>query len=257
MTSQTEYVKVILFILVFLAVVFGIIVLFITKSRKKLFEKELEKKDLTISYQKEILLTAIRTQEQERKRIAQDLHDDISSQLNVISLNLHALKSAKKAETEKLEIVDNTLVINNKAIETARKIAHNLLPPVLEKFGLHTALEELVLDFENTKAIQISYQNLADFTAATTEQQLHIFRIIQELISNSIKHGKASQVNIVFAKNECTYTDNGLGLDTTKPEKSMGLGMQNIASRIAFLNGKYSITSSQSAGYSFTFNYKI
>lgn len=257
MAQPNQFVYLILYIILFFVLVFGLIVLFISKSRKKLFEKELEKKDLAIQFQKEILQSTILTQEQERKRIAQDLHDEISSRLNVISLNLHALKSNKKDENQKLEIVDNTIQLNDKAVETSRKIAHNLLPPVLEKFGLHIALEELVLDFVKTETIQIDYQNSIDFTHSDAETQLQLFRIIQELINNSLKHGKATHINIALANNRCVYHDNGQGFDTSKLENSKGLGLRNIESRITYLQGNYSIESGKDKGTTFTFEFAV
>jgi two-component system, NarL family, sensor kinase len=261
MPKQTEFVYIILYIILFFVFVFALIILFVSKSRKKLFEKELEKKDLAIQFQKEILQSTILTQEQERKRIAQDLHDEISSRLNVISLNLHSLKSTKKEENQKLEIVDTTIQLNDKAIETSRKIAHNLLPPVLEKFGLHIALEELVLDFVKTKTVQINYKSTIDFTNSEPETQLQLFRIIQELINNSLKHGKASQIEILFEninqKNQCIYKDDGQGFDTSKLDKSKGLGMRNIESRIEYLHGKYHIESEPEKGIIFTYDFNL
>jgi len=156
-------------------------------------------------------------------RIAQDLHDDISSKLNIVSLNTHLLKTPNLTESEHTEITNNIIDLTKKALENSRRIAHDLLPPVFEKFGLHAALEELVLEFSTTKNVQINYSNNLDFSVLEVNKQLHIFRIIQELLNNSMRHGKATRISINFAKdkntNTCFYSDNGVGFNVQSNSK--------------------------------------
>jgi signal transduction histidine kinase len=260
MLKQNELVYTVFYILVFLVLMLIAIVVFIYKSRKKILAKELEKKDLEIKFQKDILISTIQTQEKERERIAQDLHDEISSKLNVVSLNLYGLKSTDKDENTRQAIIDSIIRVNNNAIENARKIAHNLLPPVLEKFGLKAAIDELVLDLEKTDRVQVQFRNMVDFGQTNADAQLNIFRIIQELLNNSLKHGKASKIKIEFILLDksvhCTYTDNGIGFDKYNLNKTKGLGMRNIESRIQFLNGHYNIDSKKNNGiiFNLTFN---
>lgn len=259
MNQNSEFIYIISYILLLFLLVIIAIVIFITLSRKKIFQKEIEKKEVEIQMQKEILQAAILSQEKERERIAQDLHDEISSKLIAISLNLHLLTSKKTIESDKSDIIKNIISINQKTIENSRKIAHDLLPPVLEKFGLNAALKELTLDYNNSKEIEISYTNTIDFST-TNENQLQIFRIIQESINNSVKHGKAKNIAIVFElknnKNSCNYTDNGIGFDAKKLAHK-GLGMRNIESRIEYLNGKFQIYSEQNKGFQFQFTFEL
>ena len=262
MNNKEEFVYIIFYILLFLILVIVIVVLFVTKSRKKLYETEIEKKNLEIKLQKEVLQATILTQEKERNRIAQDLHDEISSKLIAVSLNLNLLESAKTLAESKQEIIKNIIKINLNTIESSRKIAHDLLPPVLEKFGLQAAIEELVLDYNNSKSVIISYQNKIDFKNTNSELALQIFRIIQELINNSIKHGKATQINITFSyltksNFQCNYLDNGLGFDVSEKESKKGLGMRNIESRIDFLKGEYRLSSQINEGFNFQFSFEL
>jgi signal transduction histidine kinase len=261
MLKQNELVYTVFYILVFLVLILIAIVVFIYKSRKKILAKELEKKDLEIKFQKEILLSTIQTQEKERQRIAQDLHDEISSKLNVVSISLYGLKSKEKDEHARVATIDTIIQVNNSAIENARKIAHNLLPPVLEKFGLKVAIEELVLDFENTETVEIQYINTVNFDQTNADTQLNIFRIIQELLNNSLKHGKASKIKIEFklvdAEVHCSYRDNGIGFDVSNLQKNKGLGMRNIESRIQFLNGQYNIDSEKNNGIIFNLIFNL
>lgn len=236
-----------------------VLVVFFYFSRKKIIQKELEKRDLVIQYQKEQLRAVILTQEEERKRIAQDLHDDISSKLNIVSLNSHLLKTPNLLETEITEITDNIINLVGNALENTRRIAHDLLPPVLDNFGLHAGIEELCLEFNSSKAVLVNYQNLAQFEHLEKSKHLHVFRILQELMNNSLRHGKATSINIFFEENNglntCKYSDDGIGFDTKDPKNQHGLGMKNIESRVDFLNGTIAIDSAIDKGIKVLINF--
>ncbi|MEC4004339.1 sensor histidine kinase [Flavobacterium sp. SUN052] len=236
-----------------------VIVIFFYKSRKKIIEKELEKKDLEINHQKLLLRAVIITQEEERKRIAQDLHDDISSKLNIVSLNSHLLKTPNLSESELLEITDNIINLTTKALDNSRAIAHDLLPPVLEKFGLNAAIEELCLEFNTAKSVQVNYKSNIDFKNYQSDKELHIFRILQELMNNSLRHGKATIITILFDKIDetfvCEYKDNGVGFDINNLENQKGLGMKNIESRVSFINGTIEFSSEKNKGITVIINF--
>ena len=256
MNYQNNPIFIIVFSVLFILSILTLTIVFIIKSRKKFFEKEIEKKNLEIEFQKQNTLSIIEAQENERKRIAQDLHDDVSSKLIALSLNIHLLKSKKTPDSDKEAIFSTLESINATAIETSRKIAHNLYPPILEKFGLNEAIQEIVEEFNTSKQINIKYKSEVDLSNLEKDNQLHIFRIMQELINNSIKHGKASEINILF-KNEnnynvISYQDNGVGLIKEKFNKNKGLGFINIESRINAINGTYSIDFTNLKGFNKT-----
>ena len=250
-----------LVIAIFLAFVVMAVVLisFFYFSRKKIVQKEFEKRDLEIAYQKDLLNSVIITQEEERKRIAQDLHDDISSQLNIVSLNSQLLKTANLSETEIREISDNIINLTKKALDNSRRIAHDLLPPVLEKFGLDAGIKELCLEISTTKAVKINYVNNTVFDFEDIDKHLHVFRILQELINNSIRHGNANNIAIAMSDNNgiktCKYSDDGKGFNVNNAENKKGLGMKNIQSRVSFLNGTLVISSKIDVGSQFTFSF--
>lgn len=256
----TELSKAVFFILLAFISMFLVLILFFYFSRKKIVQIEVDKKNLEIEHQKELLNSVIITQEEERKRIAQDLHDDISSKLNVVSLNSHLLKTPNLNESELLEITNNIIDLTQKALENSRRIAHDLFPPVLEKFGLHAGIEELVEEFNSTKKVKVVFQNSIDFQHYSVEKHLHIFRILQELLNNSLRHGKATEISIQFStldtQNRCVYIDNGIGFDSSDLENKKGLGMQNIESRINFIGGIYSIKTAPNEGVKIMFNFK-
>ncbi|MFB9077022.1 sensor histidine kinase [Flavobacterium procerum] len=256
---EKEIVAIILYTSLFLMIVAISLIVFFYFSRKKIIQKELEKKDLILQYQKEQLHAIIITQEEERKRIAQDLHDDISSKLNIVSLNSHLLTTSGLTESETLEITENIINLTTKALENSRKIAHNLLPPVFEKFGLNAGVEELCEEFESSKKVKTYYTNEIDFDEKDLDRHLHIFRILQELMNNSLRHGKATEIWIAFKNNNgvntCHYVDNGIGFDSNNLDNQKGLGMKNIDSRISFLNGTIDFKSEIGKGIKVDFRF--
>ncbi|RTL12806.1 MAG: sensor histidine kinase [Flavobacteriaceae bacterium] len=258
--ENSEIIQVFFFVLLAFISMFMVLIIFFYFSRKKIVKIEVDKKNLEIEHQKELLHSILFAQEEERKRIAQDLHDDISSKLNIVSLNSHLLKTPNLNEEEQMEITNNIIELTQNAIENSRRIAHDLLPPVLEKFGLHAGIEELVEEFNSTKIVKVSFDNQINFDNYPIEKHLHIFRILQELLNNSVRHGKATEISIQFTnfdgQNSCTYIDNGIGFDNSSEEYQKGLGMKNIESRINFLGGQFSFNSQPNEGVIMMFNFK-
>ena len=235
------------------------LLLFFFFSRKKIIEKELEKKQLEVDHQKEVIHATILTQEKERKRIAQDLHDDISSKLNVIHLNSNFLADGNLSEKEFAKVNRSIIKVTEKALTSARKIAHDLLPPILEKFGLKSAIEELIDEYNNSKSVLIGSEILYSKDALDSTYELHVFRIIQELINNSIRHGKATKIDVLFQENlnnfMLEYQDNGIGFNKEDINQKKGLGMKNIESRVELLNGEFKIKTAIDEGILMTINF--
>lgn len=118
------------------------------------------------------------------------------------------MKTKNISENEIEEITGNIIQLTKKALDSSRQIAHNLMPPVLEKFGLNEALEELTEEFGRLKSVQVFYNNKINFSDFSSEIQLNIFRVIQELLNNSIRHGKATEIKINFEKKELPISVN-------------------------------------------------
>lgn len=257
--EQSELITAIIYTFSAFLLMAMVLVLFFYFSRKKIIQKEIEKKNMEINYQKELLHSILVTQEEERKRIAQDLHDAISSKLNIVSLNSHLLTAKDLSKTEIEEISTNIINLTTKALDSSRRIAHDLLPPVLEKFGLHAGIEELCFEINSAKSIEIEYKNNVHFDEADIFKHLHVFRIIQELFNNSIKHGKSTKITLLFEEKNgfvyCMFSDNGKGFDLKKIENQKGLGMKNIESRVSFLGGDINIHSEIDKGTQVVFNF--
>ena len=256
---QNEIISVIIYTFIAFLLMAFVLILFFYFSRIKIVKNEIEKRFLESKHQKSLLHSVLRTQEDERKRIAQDLHDDISSKLNIVSLNSHLLLTPNLSQKEITEITTNIINLTKKALDNSRRIAHDLLPPVLEQFGLDAGVKELCLEFNSSKSVSVKYENYIQFNANDNQRHLHVFRILQELMNNSLRHGKATSISILFENKEdtnyCKYSDNGIGFDTTTLENKKGLGMKNIESRVSFLNGSIYMNSQINKGTEIIFNF--
>lgn len=258
-TNQEQLIQALVYSVIFLVLLTIGLILFFHFSRKKIIEKEIENIAIELDYQQKILQTALRVQEKERKRIAQDLHDDISSKLNVVSLTAHMLLDDVNLSKGQKDSLDHILHITTNILDSSRKIAHHLMPAILDEFGLKVALQELFDEFIIGTKLEIIYE-IEEIPSLDKEQELHVFRILQELINNSIKHGKANLLNIKIRQELngflIHYKDNGSGFKINN-NKTIGIGLQNIKSRVKILKGKFQINSSPDTGSAFIISCKL
>jgi len=228
------------------------IVLFFYFTRKRIIKSELEKAKLEIDHQKELLQSTIITQEEERKRIAQDLHDAISSKLNVVSLNAHLLVENNITAQEVSKIGTSIEKVTSTVLENSRRIAHDLLPPTLDKFGLLAALEELCEELIETGKFELDYKLDYPMAFLDANNELHIFRVVQELMSNSIKHSGAANITLRLNTEEnllsLQYQDDGKGFDMGSTKNMKGLGLSGIKHRAVILEGELEVESSDGNG---------
>lgn len=224
------------------------------KLEKEQQEKKLE--ELLKEQERKAITSMISGQEEERERIAKDLHDRLGSMLSVVKIHyksveedLEKIKKETKSQYEKAnELLDE-------ACEAVRKIAHNMLSGTLTKFGLIPALRELKQKIEETKMLQIELlaHGLDNRLDNTTEIQL--YRIIQELLNNILKHAKATEVTIQLLRRETDLNimvfDNGIGFDKNI-NQSEGMGLKSIHARVAEMNGHVLIDSGSGSGTTIT-----
>jgi signal transduction histidine kinase len=203
----------------------------------------MELQKLAFKHQEELLHSNILTQEAERKRIARDLHDEIGSKLNVIFLNIHRLKELGKGRKDLEAITNEIELVINTTIDSTRLISHELLPPTLEEFGLVETIKELQHSYNRSGTVQVDFMIMENENNIDSKiVELNLFRVIQELVNNSIKHGESTEIDIkLWAESELiklTYQDNGIGFDISLMEAKRGLGMKNIESRLQMINAQ-------------------
>ncbi len=193
--------------------------------------------------------------EEERKAIALTLHDELGQMLTAIKLDIFWY--IQYFNTHKTDnILDNkmlsTLEIVNNTLQTARRISHELRPTVLDNFGLEAALEWLISNFTKRSHIEINLDFLFDEKNMIAEARVTIYRIVQEALTNILKHAEATKVEVnVYSKGEylkLEVIDNGKGIEQEKIEQSTGLGIFSIKERLTRWDGTFRITGEKRKG---------
>lgn len=207
---------------------------------KNLFEQKLKQESLKILYQNELLRSSIHIQEEERKRIAQDLHDELGAVLSIMRMHLMVIEQQIIEEDTKTRTgIENVRQLSESALSSIRSISHQLMPPQLEKFGLIKTLEAVTDQINRTGKIHICLTALCDMPIVTWVISLGYYRIIMELINNTIKHANATVIDLNILCNafdiQCKYTDDGCGINIENG--SDGLGLKSIEGRVTALNG--------------------
>jgi two-component system, NarL family, sensor kinase len=251
LSGEGQIVNIILGAILLLIIMAMALIAFFYLSRKRITESELANANLQIAMQQEVLQSTLITQENERKRIAQDLHDAISSKLNVVSLQANLLKDDTLSEQETKEIGGHILKITTTVLESSRQIAHALLPPTLDKFGLEAALEELYEELNGLHVFTI--EDTYELTIQLNKEvELHIFRIVQELSNNAIKYSNATKLSFILTESENSilfeYSDDGVGMDVEQALFAKGIGMSGIQNRVAILEGVVQFESTPEKG---------
>ncbi len=199
--------------------------------------------ELQQKQQLEISKAMLNAEEKERNRVAQDLHDGLGGMLSGLKINLS--NWAKHREMQ-LHDVELQRIVNqlDSSVTELRHIARNMMPQTLLKFGLETALKDLS-ESAMSNHMHIDFQALNISKQIALEEQIIIYRIVQEMLTNTLKHAQASEVVLQVSENKnrfyITLEDNGIGFDTSTHKK--GLGIENIKNRIAYLKGTFEIDS--------------
>lgn len=199
-----------------------------------------------IKLQKDRLHAEINTQENERKRIANDLHDSIGPLLSSVKLQIN---SVDISSPEDERIIENAGKYLDEIIGSMREISYNLLPNTLQRKGLIEALREFAANIsaKHHTSIQVVLKNEVSIDR---EKEIHVFRIVQEIIHNTIKHAEASRLQLSFGTENKELViltqDDGKGFDVEKMKRTAeGFGMKSMESRIEMLSGHLDIKSGQ------------
>jgi signal transduction histidine kinase len=211
--------------------------------QKNKYQKELNRQ------QNELFNAIAAAQDQERKRIAQDIHDSLGSILSAAKLKLSALKESQSSlSNEQTENYLTTLQLLDEAAAELRSISHNIMPATLSKLGLIAALKNLSNTISSHSGLQINFTS-HDFAERIPEQtEMSIYRIVLELINNIVKHAQANKVTIQLIKYpdyiNLSVEDNGRGFDYKNALlEKRGIGLGNILSRVDYLKGKMNVDS--------------
>lgn len=202
-----------------------------------------------IQLQRERLVAEITILENERKRIAADLHDSIGPLLSTIKLNLHSIQVTD--DRDQVIVARSGKYIDD-VIKDLRQISYNLLPALLERKGLTEALHEFIRQLSAPVMPEIRFHT-SGVIDIPKEKEIHVFRIVQEIIHNTLKHARATQLQIVLSRENDFFLilvkENGLGFDVKKARtESHGLGMKSLDIRTDILGGSLAIDSEPGHG---------
>ncbi len=233
-----------------------VLIVFVVFHRRRIirYQKQLQKME---EEQQKILLNAsIRWQEEERQRIAADLHDDAGPLLATARLYLNENLLKQDISTQ-LQSIYNAKQIIDDTIQLIRNISHSLMPPTLKNFGLESAINDLFQKISGTGAINASCRFHDYRQRLVPEQELLIFRVVQELINNILKHSNSSFMHITQNIQEGRFYlrlhHDGRGITQDDFEKmnksSLGLGLKNIQSRMKVLQGSINFEKDVSQTY--------
>lgn len=215
------------------------IVVFVLFYQKKMLQEQLKRQLMEADFQKKMLQAALDSQENERRRLAADLHDSIGAMLSTIKVGLVTMGRTEAIPSEGLvqtkQMLDDT-------IESVRSISRDLMPSTLEKFGLGQAIREMCEKIAGTAHLMVFYDEHGDTIPFDKTREVMVFRIVQELLNNAIKHSNATAINVDTIWNDgvsISVQDNGMGFDYEKQRdkkgKSTGLGLYNIENRARLL----------------------
>jgi two-component system, NarL family, sensor kinase len=227
-----------------LALTIGLIV-FIIFHQRKVIRYQLKLQRMEQDQQKLLLNASIRLQEEERQRIAADLHDDAGPLLATARLYLNE-NLVNLDKTTQLQSIYNAKQIIDDTIQLIRNISHSLMPPTLKNFGLESAVNDLFQKISGSGSMNASSRFHDYRERLQAENELIIFRVIQELVNNILKHSNASFIHLTQNTSGNKFFirlhHDGRGItqaDFNKLNKSnVGLGLKNIQSRLKVLHGQ-------------------
>lgn len=232
------------------------VVLLNQQFQKNLYKQQLQQEELKNLHQLELLNSSIQVQEDERKRIAQDLHDELGAILAISRMHLVQLEQLPEISNQQthLQAVQQVRGLTENALASMRRISHELMPPQLQTFGLIKTLEAVVNRLNETSSLHISICSDNTLAELNWPIQLGLYRISMELINNTIKYAQATQVSIHFnvAAEQLNYgyEDNGIGM--SESSTSAGLGHKSILGRVNAMGGTIKMSNQQHGGFSTT-----
>lgn len=234
-----------LYVLVFggalaLSLLVASIVGFVLLYQRRVSEQELVVKQMELTMQQEVVYRTLDAVEDERKRVARDLHDEIGASLSAMRLLVAQLSLVVPPSTEVEGLTTRFKTVIDDTIDNIRRISNDLLPQGLAELGLTYALEGLC---ENTMAltdvdVTLRVENEAALPMRTS---LIVYRLMQELLNNALKHAEASEIALQLLFNNehllLQYNDNGKGFDFDEAYRQRSFGLKNIETRAQMLRG--------------------
>ncbi|HRI25212.1 MAG TPA: sensor histidine kinase [Ferruginibacter sp.] len=223
------------------------------KQKQKLQQQRINE----LETEKQLMATeaVLKGEEKERTRLAKDLHDGLGGMLSGIKYSLNTMKGNLIMTPENAQAFERSMDMLDSSIQEMRRVAHNMMPEALVKFGLDTALKDFCNDINKSGALQVNYQSIGlENISIDQTTSITIYRVVQELINNTMKHAAAKSAIVQVSKTDgaisITVEDDGKGFDTSVLKGARGIGWSNIQSRVEYLKGKLDVQSAPGEGTS-------
>ena len=254
-----------------IAAAIGLILFFLLgyrnfQNRQKVFSQQQQIQQQKIAkLEKEKQLQAVdamlQGQEEERSRLAKDLHDGLGGMLSGVKISFSNMKENMIMDTEHTQIFEQSISQLDNSIRELRKVAHNLMPESLVKFGIIEATQDFCNSMSTTSKTKILFTTFGEQRIIGNTADLYIYRIIQELVNNATKYADASQilVQLTYATKNVMLTveDNGIGFDKNILAKNKGIGLNNIQNRVDYFKGNLEIDTAPNKGTSINIELNI
>lgn len=205
--------------------------------------------------ERRLLNAIINTEETEKKRFANDLHDGLGPLLSTVKMSLSAL-APRVTDPVGKDILSNTTHVINEALGTIKEISNNMSPHVLTNLGVASAISAFAAKINSTKSMYIDFRTNMEGERFDTDKEVVLYRAACELINNGIKHSGASKIEMDLHRHQkiitLQYLDNGRGFDTDTltSEEAKGMGIPNIETRVRSVDGVFVIESARGKGTS-------
>ncbi len=237
------------------AVVFIIaigVVLMVQQFRKSLFKQQLAKETLKNQHQLELLQTSIEVEENERNRIAQNLHDELGAALSISRMHLLRLESlGKKEQQAAIDELPEVRKYIEAALASTRRISHELMPAHLRTLGLVKALQVVCDWAENANGLHATIIATGNLSKLPWQTSLAVYRVFVELLNNSMKHAQATFAELKLDIHDdilhAEYWDDGKGLPNET--RHTGMGLKGIEGRVRALNGNSEFGNRSEGGF--------
>lgn len=223
------------------------------KNRQKLQQQRI--RELETEKMLDAAEAVLKGEEQERSRLAKELHDGLGGMLSGVKFSMQNIRGNLVLTPENAQQFERNLDMLDSSIREMRRVAHNLMPETLFRFGLDAALREFCESITLSGALTIQYQSFG-MDPGIPEQSLAIsaYRIVQELVHNTLKHASATLAMVQLSRAGdlllVDVEDNGKGFDPEKTHPTKGMGWSNIRKRIDYLNGKLTLHAKPGKGTS-------
>ena len=230
--------------------IFGSFLWSFTIAQKKKLKHQKDIQQLRETQQNQLIEAAIRSEEIERHRIAETLHDEVGAILSSSKLHIQGIKADSLDERDK-KLHEKGRELLDEGIQKVRGISHNLHSSILQEFGLNEAIRHFTNKTIQGTLIKVSTELDDNYTTQNADKDISVYRMVQELINNILKHANATEIKIssTYSKDnlELIISHNGIGLTQQQFEelryKKEGLGLKNIQNRVILLRGQIEFSS--------------